>query len=189
MNLTEHNQRVWALAQRMPSATLRDAVYAIGFAADKSIGTVSNYSVKTLAAMSAKRFHGKYRISRSSLWNAIGVFRELGVASVAVSKRRMPGGQVANNRIAISLDYGWNGSPAELTEAIRNRRTRRQPQLTPKPAAISQPVAQVTGDRLGRTCAHAGKPGLYLDCPACKAAHQRIMTQQQLPQVAPKSTR
>jgi hypothetical protein len=180
MDLTEHNQRVWTLAQRMPSPTLRDAVYAIGFAADKSTGTVTNYSVKTLAEMSAKRFHGKYKISRSSLWNAIGVFRQLGVASVAVSKRRMHGGQIANSRIAVSLDYGWNGNPAELTEAMKSRRTRPQPQLTPEPAAISPPVStivdtadQVTRrDQLGRRCAHAGK-ALNLHCSDCSAAFDR----------------
>jgi hypothetical protein len=173
VTLTEHNQRVWELAQRMPSPTLRDAVYAIGFPADKDTGTVSNYSVNTLAEMSAKRLNGRYRISRSSLWNAIGVFREFGVASVAVSKRRMPGGRIANNRIAVSLDYGWNGNPAELTEAMRNRRTRREPRPAPKPAA-SQPAAQATGDALGRTCHHAGKAGLQLNCPGCKAAFQRM---------------
>jgi hypothetical protein len=68
--LAAHNERVRALAGRMPARALASAVCAIGYRADKATGITAGYSVATMVKLS----RGKpWAISVRSLNRAISV--------------------------------------------------------------------------------------------------------------------
>jgi hypothetical protein len=125
MTLTEHNQRVHALADKMPADMLARAVCAIGYRASSETGITSGFSVATLASQSRKQLGGSYAISARQLNRAILILKSAGVIRVkhppAVAGRKQPN--------VYHLDYGYTDI-SRLTEVYemgkRQRRRQRQ---------------------------------------------------------------
>jgi hypothetical protein len=119
--LAAHNERVRALAARMPSGQLSRAICTIGYHADKVTGITAKYSVATMAKRSQRK---PWAISVRSLNRAISVLTAAGV--IAVNNDRDATGRIPANRYAI--DYGYTDADrigeAWAAESKRRRKER-----------------------------------------------------------------
>ena len=127
MDLTEHNRKVRALADRMPADMLTRAVCAIGYRGSSETGITSGFSIATLASQSRKQLGGSYAISARQLNRAILILESAGVIRVthpATAGRKRPN--------VYHLDYGYTDIP-RITEVneMGKRQRRRQRQSRP----------------------------------------------------------
>jgi hypothetical protein len=122
--LAAHNERVRALAGKMPVKALASAICAIGYRADKATGITAGYSVATMARLS----RGKpWAISVRTLKRAIPVLTAAEV--IAVRQARDDTGRVKPNVYALSYSYTDAERVSEAWATANNER--RKERLSP----------------------------------------------------------
>ena len=107
--LAAHNARVRALAGRMPSRRLHNAVCAIGYRAAWDTGVTAGWTVRELAKRSQRY---KYAITARTLERAIGELCDISVLSVKHTHRYSGAvGQVVRGPSQYTLYYEWLYDP------------------------------------------------------------------------------
>jgi hypothetical protein len=190
MELTEHNERVRALAARMPPGPLSRAVCAIGYRADKHTGITSGYSVATMAKESRKpqNLNGAYGISRATLRRAIEALAEAVVIEIRATVRGPDDGWKQANTYLLDYSYTDTGRVSEVWMGRRQRRRQRARKATggnPAPAKqeterlaaladYPEPPADEEAERMAALADYpepAESPGS--DCAVCEGTHDR----------------
>ena len=201
MDEAEHNARVRALAGRMPTPMLRNAVYALGYSAKFESGTLQGFRQDTLVKNSRTRFGGAHPIGLTNLKLAIAVFKDARIIRVTSVRERDPvTGKIKRKRNVYRIDYDWAGDAGRLGDEVSRRRrnkrrraqaprsqsTQRDPwamsrgvstrsEDTPRDVTVAKPVQPESNDERDDDTMYGDPPGDYgyrpPGCPVCIGAH------------------
>jgi hypothetical protein len=122
----DHNAKVRAFAERMPTGPLANAIRAIGYRAGWKTGITNGFTVAKLAELSGELADGAYKISRPVLADAIAVLRDNNVLAVMAGKEQAEDGTWQNKRNRYAINYGWQGDTGKLRSDLMGKRQRRQ---------------------------------------------------------------